>query len=87
MAVPGRNRTLFRCVFRSLYCVQTALAWGIKGGAHTRWVNSCHTYHIYTACTSPILNESSALEWYKRSNAIEIENGIMFDFYPGLPHM
>ena len=27
VAVPGRNRTLFRCVFRSHYCVRSALAW------------------------------------------------------------
>ena len=29
---------------------------------------------------SPALN-------FERSNAVEICNGIMFDFYPGLPHM
>ena len=32
---------------------------------------------------SPALNGSSALQHFKRSNAIEIRNGIMFDFYPG----
>ena len=26
VAVPGRNQTLFRCVFQSHYCVQSALA-------------------------------------------------------------
>ena len=36
---------------------------------------------------SPPLNGSSALQRFERSNAIEIRNGIMFDFYPGLPHM
>ena len=34
---------------------------------------------------SPALNGSSALQRFERSNAIEIRNGIMFDFYPGLP--
>ena len=34
----------------------------------------------------PALNESSTLERFERSNASEIRNGIMFDFYPGLPH-
>ena len=24
--VPGRNRTLFRCIFRSHYCIRSALA-------------------------------------------------------------
>jgi len=27
------------------------------------------------------------LQRFKRSNASEIRNGIMFDFYLGLPHM
>ena len=36
---------------------------------------------------SPALNRSSALQHFERSNAIEIRNRIMFDFYPGLPHM
>ena len=36
---------------------------------------------------SPTLNGSSTLEHFKRSNASEIRNGIMFDFYLGLPHM
>ena len=36
---------------------------------------------------SPALNESSMLEHFERSNASEMHNGIMFDFYPGLPHM
>ena len=36
---------------------------------------------------SPALNGSSTLEHFERSNASEIRNRIMFDFYPGLPHM
>ena len=36
---------------------------------------------------SPALDGSSALQRFERSNAIEIRNGIMFDFYPGLPHV
>ena len=35
---------------------------------------------------SPALNGSSVLQHFERSNAIEIHNGIMFDFHPGLPH-
>ena len=46
-----------------------------------------NNYHIYTARMSPALNESSALECFECSNAIELRNEIMFDFYPGLPHM
>ena len=36
---------------------------------------------------SPTVNGSSALQRFERSNAIEIRNGIMFNFYPGLPHI
>ena len=36
---------------------------------------------------SPALNGSSTLEHFERSNASEIRNGILFDFYPGLPHV
>ena len=46
-----------------------------------------NTYHVYTEHMSPALNGSSALECFERSNAIEMRNGIMFDFYPGLPHI
>ena len=36
---------------------------------------------------SPALKGSSTLERFERSDASEIRNGIMFDFYPGLPHL
>ena len=36
---------------------------------------------------SPSLKGSTALKCFERSNAVEIRNRIMFDFYPGLPHM
>ena len=47
-----------------------------------------HEYFIvYIARMNSTLNGSSALQHFKCSNAIEIRNGIMFDFYPGLPHI
>ena len=36
---------------------------------------------------SPALNGSTAIQHFERGNVVEIRNGIMFDFYPGLPHM
>ena len=36
---------------------------------------------------SPALNGSSAIQRFERSNAIEIRDGITFDFYTGLPHI
>ena len=35
---------------------------------------------------SPTHNGSTALQCFERGNAIEIHNGIMFNFYPGLPY-
>ena len=46
-----------------------------------------NTYHVYTVRMSPALNGSSAVERFKHGNAIELCNRIMFDFYPGLPHL
>ena len=42
---------------------------------------------VYPVSMSLTLNGSSTLECFECSNASEIRNGIMFDFYLGLPHM
>ena len=48
----------------------------------------CGKYsRAYPAHMGPALNISSALECFERSDAIEIHNRIMLDFYPGLPHV
>ena len=36
---------------------------------------------------SPALNGSSVIQHFEGSDAIEIRNGITFDFYTGLPHI
>ena len=36
---------------------------------------------------SPTLNGSTALQRFEHGNAIEMRNGIMFDFYLGLPQL
>ena len=36
---------------------------------------------------SPTLNASTMLKHFECGNAVEMRNGIMFDFYPGLPHI
>ena len=36
---------------------------------------------------SPGLNGSSAIRRFEHNDAIEIRDGITFDFYTGLPHM
>ena len=40
---------------------------------------------VCEARVSPALNVSSAIWRFERSNAIEIRNGIILDFYTGLP--
>ena len=42
---------------------------------------------VYTARMSPTLSGSSALQRVKLSDALKIRNGIIFDFYSGLPHI
>ena len=36
---------------------------------------------------SSALNRSSALQRFERGKVVKIRNGIMFDFYPELPHV
>ena len=36
---------------------------------------------------SPVLSRSSALHRVKLGDVLELRDGIMFDFYPGLPHI
>ena len=41
---------------------------------------------IFTVHMSPVLNQGSVLQGFERGNVVEIRNGLMFDFYQGLPH-
>ena len=52
-----------------------------------RFVDSLDIHASNEARMSPALNGSSAIRCFKHSNAIEIRNGITFDFYTGLPHI
>ena len=60
--VPGRNRTLFSCIFCSHCCVRRE--WR---GSHAlgKLINICH---VYAACMSPALNGSSALPNTQQNN-------------------
>ena len=42
---------------------------------------------LHSAFCVPALNRSSEISRFKHSNAIEIRDGIIFDFYTGLPHI
>ena len=63
----------FRCGFWSHYQIRRA----VTPYFHYGWGLSRMSPTLY----------SSALQHFERGNAIEICNGIMFDFYPGLPHI
>ena len=87
VAVTGRNRTLFSCIFWSHCCVRSALALNFcKGWAHMRCVNVVSVDEFTQHVWAPPLTEISR-ERFKHSNASKIRNGIMFDFYPRLPHL
>ena len=43
--------------------------------------------YIYEARMSPALNGSSVIRRFEGNDAIEICDGITFDFYTGLPHL
>ena len=47
----------------------------------------CRYSCIFIARMSPALNGSFALQRFECGNTVELRNGIMFDFYPGLPHI
>ena len=64
---------------RMHYRIQSA----VKGGVHMCCVNVVSIYEFTVCIRAPLLT----LEHFKRNNVIEICNGIMFDFYPGLPYM
>ena len=89
VAVQCRNWRSFRRVFRSHHCVQSM---GVSelplrvGLIRALWM---HEYLIFLrcACMSPTLNRSSVIRHFERSNAIKTCDGIIFDFYMGLPYM
>ena len=88
VAVSDRNRTLFCCVFRSHYCIWSAVTQYFC----YRWdsymvCKLMNTWYVNIAHISPTLYGSSALQYFKHDNVIEICNRVMFDFYPRLPHI
>ena len=53
-----------------------------------RFVDSLVRYScIYEARMSPALSGSSAIWRFEGNNAVEIRDGITFEFYTGLPHI
>ena len=88
--VPDRNRILVHRVFRAHQRVQRATALSFRLGRGSYALRGCIRYSciryscIYIARMSPTLSGSSALQHVKLGDALEIRNGIIFDFYSGL---
>ena len=85
VAVPGRNRPLciLSMVLRLKHC-NRELMLGV--GLNTLCKRASYSW-VYTVRMSPTRNGSTALQCFECGNALEIHNGIMFDFYLGLPHI
>ena len=75
---------------------QTALALAQRPSSEIIHTCACAAYILATAtiwgwslvCSElPIVNGSFALQHFEHGNVVELHNGIMFDFYPGLPHI
>ena len=88
VAVPDRNQILVHRVFRAHQRVQRATALSFRSGRGSYALRGRIRYScIYIARMSPTLSGSSALQHVKLGDALKIRNGIIFDFYSGLPHM
>ena len=82
VAVTGRNRTLFRCVFQPHYRVQsTVVQNSIEGGAHTRYINLSGIHASFTVHMSTNFNGSFALQRFEHGIAVELHNGILYSGY------
>ena len=77
MAVPGGNRTLFRCVLRTHCRVRITVTqyfrYGRSSYALCKLMNTCH---VYTVRIGPTLNGSSALQRFERGNVLR--NNVRF---------
>ena len=63
------------------------------GGPHTRYIHVhveasiCEALYAARTRMSPTFNRSLEIQRFERRDTFEIRTGIMFVFYPGLPHM
>ena len=88
VAVPDRNRILVHRVFRPHQQVQRATALSFRLGRGSYALRGRTRYScVYIARMSSTLSGSLALQRVKLGDALEIRNGIIFDFYSGLPHL
>ena len=90
VAVPDRSRILFRRVFQAHHWVWCAIALKFRKGWGSYTLCKCmDIWYVYKACYEPPPAPigSLALQRVKLGDALEIRDAIIFDFYPGLPHI
>ena len=93
VVVPGRNHKLFHGVFWAHYCVWSRTS--IKGGVHTCCVN-CVDFRLEQGSYMLLRLSSMQHAWapplmevrhFECHNSIKLCKGLIFNFYPGLPHV
>ena len=84
VAVPCRNQRLFRCIFQAHCCAWSTVLLNLHYGRGSYVQCRCmNILWIYKVRMSPALNRSSVIWHFEGSDAIEIHDGITFDFYTG----
>ena len=74
VAVLGRNRTLFRCIFPQRYCIRSAVLPLRVGLIRAAKLHQCQISLVVSM--SPTLNGSTALQRYECGNTVKTRNGI-----------
>ena len=87
MAVSCTNQRLFHCVSIASLPSKRHIAEIPKERGSYVLHRFIRYLCIYEVRVSPALNESSVIWCFKHSDAVEIHDGITFDFYIGLPHL
>ena len=88
VGVLDRDRIIFRHVFRAHHRVWCTITPSFCRGWGSYMLNRCIRYScICTLRMSPTLSGSLARKCVKLSDALEIHNGMISNFYLGLPHM
>ena len=84
VAVPDRNRILICRVFQAHHQIWHSIALSFRLYAKCKHMN---IWRVCEAHMNPALSRSLALSHVKLCDALEIRDGIIFNFYSGPPHM
>ena len=85
VAVLGRNQHYSVVYFGHVAVAQNFYFKG--GGSYTRYVDLSGIPASLLHAMSPAIKGIFGLQGFERGNEVNLCNGIMFDLYPGLPHL